>query len=613
MATRNGLFIVLLWISIVTLGWPQKPVQSSSPRGSGETAATANRQAGPGKVTQTPGYNQLISTGYEFLKEGKPRQAYVAAAAAAQRDAGRFEAYALAALALLQQGTYPEARKFADKALSLAPDGKKPRVAEIADLIEEASATTISIDPNKLTPEVHRTLDVLQMIMNDANKAADGTTRRKFLMEFLEKSRPFAEQHPDQTSIWALRAAAALEVDDEESGREAGLNLVALGQDASANTRVRKLMATLDRKGWLAAKDDGSSTKLASTKSVKEGTKYTYNKGSFTALGQGQWQERAADGVYSFQEQGLDSAWIYLRDDSRNVSIRIPVDGGWCAVQYGPLRKEDGWTNIYSVALSQGSERQSANSGTSNGASSPGSDTLIGSQWQGQMIGTDKHHRESSISLKLDDDGSCEFVVSEHFTVIYPEKCRWKTIGTALYLKVTMKGLYCDSDEPFSLTIEGADINGTGVFECNGYSVSLRRASSANADMNPSDFFQRFFGNASGKADGLPGSTIPSHLTLSGVYVEPVTAETAAKLGINVTEAGVVVSAVDPSSPAASAGIQSGDVIQQVNQKIVRNVWGYIELASDSGNKPVVLLVRRGATGDLRYLTLSPIIGAILR
>jgi hypothetical protein len=39
-----------------------------------------------------PSYNQLISSGNDLLKEGKPKEAYAAAMAAAQADDKRFEA-----------------------------------------------------------------------------------------------------------------------------------------------------------------------------------------------------------------------------------------------------------------------------------------------------------------------------------------------------------------------------------------------------------------------------------------------------------------------------------------------------------------------------------------
>src|SRR5215831_3941575 len=59
----------------------------------------------PAKTQGTsPTYNQLVSAGYDFLKEGKLKEAYVSSMEAAKRSPSRFEAYALAALVLSQQG-----------------------------------------------------------------------------------------------------------------------------------------------------------------------------------------------------------------------------------------------------------------------------------------------------------------------------------------------------------------------------------------------------------------------------------------------------------------------------------------------------------------------------
>jgi serine protease Do len=50
-----------------------------------------------------------------------------------------------------------------------------------------------------------------------------------------------------------------------------------------------------------------------------------------------------------------------------------------------------------------------------------------------------------------------------------------------------------------------------------------------------------------------------------------------------------------PGSPAAEAGIQTGDVIKQVNRKPVKNVEDFVlkvERATDKDN--VLLLIQRG-------------------
>ena len=57
-----------------------------------------------------------------------------------------------------------------------------------------------------------------------------------------------------------------------------------------------------------------------------------------------------------------------------------------------------------------------------------------------------------------------------------------------------------------------------------------------------------------------------------GLAVQPLTPALASQLGIGPDTQGLVVVEVDPFGPAADAGIQRGDVIEQVNQQPVRSV-----------------------------------------
>jgi serine protease Do len=84
-----------------------------------------------------------------------------------------------------------------------------------------------------------------------------------------------------------------------------------------------------------------------------------------------------------------------------------------------------------------------------------------------------------------------------------------------------------------------------------------------------------------------------SHKSL-GISVQNLTPEIAKGLGLK-TEAGVVVTRVEPGSPAANAGIQTGDVIREVNRKPVKDVDDFVqkvEKAKDQDN--ILLLLQRG-------------------
>jgi S1-C subfamily serine protease len=56
----------------------------------------------------------------------------------------------------------------------------------------------------------------------------------------------------------------------------------------------------------------------------------------------------------------------------------------------------------------------------------------------------------------------------------------------------------------------------------------------------------------------------------------------------------VVVTRVDPAGPAAQAGVQAGDVIQEVNRQPVRSPGEVRDALQRSGNRAAVLLVNRG-------------------
>jgi serine protease Do len=84
-----------------------------------------------------------------------------------------------------------------------------------------------------------------------------------------------------------------------------------------------------------------------------------------------------------------------------------------------------------------------------------------------------------------------------------------------------------------------------------------------------------------------------SHKSL-GITVQNLTPDIAKGLGLK-QERGVVVTRVEPGSPAANAGIQTGDVIQEVNRKPVKDVDDFVkkmENAKDQDN--VLLLLQRG-------------------
>ena len=91
---------------------------------------------------------------------------------------------------------------------------------------------------------------------------------------------------------------------------------------------------------------------------------------------------------------------------------------------------------------------------------------------------------------------------------------------------------------------------------------------------------------------------------VQGLQVENLTSDIARQLGLPASSYGVVVDQVDPDSTAAAAGVNRGDVIQEVNHKPVHNVREYRQALSGAGNQPVLLLLNR--EGTTHFVIIQP-------
>lgn len=91
---------------------------------------------------------------------------------------------------------------------------------------------------------------------------------------------------------------------------------------------------------------------------------------------------------------------------------------------------------------------------------------------------------------------------------------------------------------------------------------------------------------------------------LQGVQVQNLTPAIAQELGISTNTRGVVVTSVDPSSAAAEADLERGDVIQEVSRKPVHNVAEYNQAVTALHGGQVLLLVNRN--GSSHYVVVQP-------
>jgi Do/DeqQ family serine protease len=89
-----------------------------------------------------------------------------------------------------------------------------------------------------------------------------------------------------------------------------------------------------------------------------------------------------------------------------------------------------------------------------------------------------------------------------------------------------------------------------------------------------------------------------------GVSVAPLTPELASRLRLPKDARGVVVQAVNPEGRAADAGVQSGDVIQEVNRQPVQTTDDLRAAVRKTPERPLLLLVNR--QGHDFFVTVRP-------
>ncbi|MCC7417895.1 MAG: DegQ family serine endoprotease [Acidobacteria bacterium] len=89
-----------------------------------------------------------------------------------------------------------------------------------------------------------------------------------------------------------------------------------------------------------------------------------------------------------------------------------------------------------------------------------------------------------------------------------------------------------------------------------------------------------------------------------GIAVTPLTPELARRLDLDGEAKGLVVQQVDPDGRAADAGLRPGDVIEQANRAPVDSVDALRAAVQRSGDRPVLLLIRRDGTS--LFVTVDP-------
>ena len=78
-----------------------------------------------------------------------------------------------------------------------------------------------------------------------------------------------------------------------------------------------------------------------------------------------------------------------------------------------------------------------------------------------------------------------------------------------------------------------------------------------------------------------------------GIQAEPLTPDLAGQIGVPRNTQGLVVDNVDPAGAAAQAGIETGDVIEQINHQPVRSTADVRAALAKSVDRPALVLVNR--------------------
>jgi Do/DeqQ family serine protease len=88
-----------------------------------------------------------------------------------------------------------------------------------------------------------------------------------------------------------------------------------------------------------------------------------------------------------------------------------------------------------------------------------------------------------------------------------------------------------------------------------------------------------------------------------GLTLQPLTAETASRYGLEAEDQGLLVTRVDPAGNAANAGIRQGDLVQEVNRQTVKTIAEFNVAVQRSGSRPALVLIKRRNT--VIYVTLK--------
>lgn len=108
----------------------------------------------------------------------------------------------------------------------------------------------------------------------------------------------------------------------------------------------------------------------------------------------------------------------------------------------------------------------------------------------------------------------------------------------------------------------------------------------------------------SSKSEEGNNQGLPNENGKLGLDLQPVTPEIAKRLELPADTKGLVVTDVDPSGPAAEAGMDKGDVILEINRQPVETFEQAKSALDRAGDRASLILIARG--GRTIYITVQP-------
>ena len=218
---------------------------------------------------------------------------------------------------------YPEDEKLNQAATLLENQGTKL----------PASITNVSAS---LPSSARLEFFTLNAILNEAQAEQRSLqARRAKLEEFLQRSVAFVQQYTNEQSIWLGRAVAAAELDRSEAGMAAALALQRLGAVDSSDDSVMKVIALLNRKGWLMSEEEYQArAKRGDPSNATRNEPFVNSLGMrFVPLPGNEllfsvWETRKGDyAAYARGKTGLDNSWqsAVYRESSEMRSDDFPV------------------------------------------------------------------------------------------------------------------------------------------------------------------------------------------------------------------------------------------------------------------------------------------------